>query len=357
MGRLLVRGLGSLVLGTSAFLSLAGNAQEKKIESGTAPIHKNDLKTSEEFAKLLQTKGVTGLVHGNIPGAKMYVFVYDDPIAGGERYSLIPKNDDVKKKIESLSRHQVVTIFGKLSPKGTPQQHIVVDDLKAEKPWEPKVTFKYKDQPYRSVEDLKTKLEGKSEINCEVHANLQDGKVLIVNYDGDVLPVHVTDPKCTNGLRSSDKIALRYTVRQHAEGPIHLALKNEGDKPPIKVLESILPFSESTDKFTKKGNLVWFPPSPLINREEGVWGLEEKDSNGLKRTYSLFNLRNTDDVENINKLLKAEWDKKTDGFIRSTSRFIHPEIHIEVFGDIMHFTINQRNPLIDLDSKDIKILK
>lgn len=350
----ILKGFGKLAIATAASLPLL-SSKETLAEKPAAPTTiKNENKNS--FEELLKTKGVTGLVHGSVPGSNLFVFIYGDPIRGGEHYSLIPANDDIKTKLQKISRHQSVTIKGTLEEKGTLQKHILLQDIKLGEAWSPKITFKYTNQPYSPPEQLKKELEGKKDINCIVHAVLHGGKVLIVNHKGDVLPVYVTNPKWTKDLRSSDKINLRYKIRKHSEGPLHLSLCIEDNIPPIKVLDAILPLSESKEKFELTGSLVWFPISPILTRE--TWGIKVKDQNGLERTYSLFNLRDEDDVDikKIDDILRKEWNKKTEGFIRSSSFFHHPQIKIEVTGKVNHFAVNQRNPLVDLDSKDIKIL-
>lgn len=356
--------LGKIVLATAIGVPLAGcspekkEEQEKKIEQviPNNP-HSSAGDTEEkkkEFEKLLSTNGVTGLVHGSIPRADMYVFVYGDPIQGGEHFSLIPQNDEIRSKLEKITRHQAVTINGKLLKKGTPQQHILVEAINPGTVWNPKVPFKYTKEPYFTPEELKKELEEKKEINCVVHAVLHDGKVLIINYQGGVIPVHVNDPKWTKDLRSSDKIKLRYKVRDHEHGPPHISLRIENNIPPVQVIDAILPLSDSKEKYKLEGSLVWFPKSPILTRE--VWGLRVVDSNGLVRTFSLHNLRDKQDVQKIDAIFQKAWQKKNNGFIRSSSFFYHPSIKVEVTGDIIHFVPNQRNPLIDLDSKDIKLL-
>lgn len=360
-----ISGAGKILVATAVALPLAsctkGNKEEGQRVEQVAPTNPHDRTNSveekkNEFGKLLTTDGVTGLVHGSVPGSDLFVFIHGDPIRGGEHFSLIPLNDDIAAKLQKTSRHQAVTIKGTLEEKGTPQKHIVVEGIKLGEVWDPKVNFKYTNQHYSTPSELRKELEGKKEkdINCVVHAVLHEGKVLIVNHKGDVIPVHVTNPKWTKDLRSSDQINLRYKLRKHSEGPLHLSLRFEGDIPPVKVLDPILPLSESKEKFKLTGSLVWFPKSPILTRE--TWGIKVKSSSGLERTYSLFNLRDKGDVQKIDEILRKEWGKKTEGFIRSSSFFYHPQINLEVTGDIMHFAVNQRNPLVDLDSKDIKIL-
>lgn len=358
-----ISGLKKVLVATVLAVPLAGCTENKKEEKNTTvqqtvpqnPHSGNDIKKTEnDFEELLKTTGVKGLVHGSVPNSEMFVFVYGDPIQGGVHYSLIPSNNKIKTKLETTARHQSVIIKGELLNKGTPQQHILLEDIKRGEKWKPEVAFKYTNPKYYSPEELKENLKDKNEINCVVHAVLHGGKVLIVNHNENVIPVHVTDPKWTKDLRSSDKIKLRYKIREHDQGPLHLSLRTEKDIAPIEVIDSILKLSDSKEKYKLEGSLVWFPKSPVLIRD--VWGLRVKDSNGLVRTYSLYNLRDKEDVEKISTTLKEAWQKKNDGFVFSSSYFYHPDIKIEVTGDIVHFVQNQRNPLIDLDSKDIKVL-
>jgi len=191
-------------------------------------------------------------------------------------------------------------------------------------------------------------------MDCVVHAVLHDGKVIIVNNQENVIPVHVNDPKWTKSLRSSDKIKLRYSVREHDQGPPHLSLRTENNVDPVEVLDSILKLSKKGE-VKLEGSLVLFPKSPLLTHD--VYGLRVKDSRGLVRTFSLHNLRDEEDVKKINSILKEIWDKKKEGFIRTTSFFYNPDIRIEVTGNVNHFAQNQRNPLFDMDSKNIRLLK
>ncbi len=347
----ILRGFGKLAIATAVSLPLLNSKETLAEKPVTHPTIKDEINIKE----LLKTKGATGLVHGSVPGSDLFVFVYGDPIRGGERFSLIPANNDIKTKLQKISRHQAVTIKGTVDDKGTPQKHIVVEEIKLGEVWNPKIDFKYTSQPYSTPNQLKKQLEGKTNIDCVVHAVLHSGKVLIVNYKGDVIPVHVTDPKWTKDLRSSDQINLRYTIRPHSEGPLHVSLRTGGNVSPVKVLDAILPLTKSKEKVTLQGSLVWFPVSPILTTE--TWGIKVKSQNGLERTYSLYNLRNKDDIKNLDEVLRAEWKKKTEGFIRSSSLFHHPQIKIEVTGKVNHFDVNQKNPLVDLDSKDIKILR
>jgi len=145
-----VTGVGKAFLAAATIFPVVGTAEEKKGEPATPHVLK-EIDSNKAFENSLKTTGVTGLVHGSIPGTDMYVFVYGNPIQGGQHYSLIPKDNAMRKELEKTLRHQLVTINGKFLPQKTPQQHILLESIKVKEKWEPEVKFKYVNQPYLSL--------------------------------------------------------------------------------------------------------------------------------------------------------------------------------------------------------------
>ena len=301
------------------------------------------------FENLLKTKGAKGLVHGSVPETDMYVFT--DGNIFGEHYSLIPKNNDIRMKLQKTSRHQEVTIFGKIVDKGTPQKHILVENIEPGKKWDPKVTFQYKEQP--RIPELAKYLEGKKEIVCSVHAILRGGETLVVNYEGHNIPIYVEEKKWTQDLRSNDIINLKFKSRKHTKGPSHLSLHSENGAVPITPLDSM---SNLQDKEKPvKGALVWFPISPGSDIRE-LWGVEEKrPNNEPSRIFAIYS-DDKNKLDKIDSILRKAWEKEKAGFIRQTSSFYNPKIEVSVKGVVKHFFRNQRNPVIMVEPKDIKLL-
>ncbi len=307
------------------------------------------VKKEDTFEALLQTKGAKGLIHGSVPETDMFVFTSGN--ISGEHYSLIPKNKDIRTKLEKTTRHQEVTIFGKAVGKGTPQKHILLENIEPGETWDPKVTFQYKDQP--RIPELAKHLEEKKEIVCSVHAVLHGGKVLVVNYEGHNIPVYVEEQKLTQDLRSNDILKLQIKTREHKKGPPHLSLHSENGAVPITVIDSM---SKLQDKEKEvKGALVWFSLSPGSDIRE-LWGVEEKRSNNEPSRF--FAIYSDDDnvLDKIDSMLRKAWNKEKTGFIRQTSSFYNPNIQVSVKGVVKHFFRNQRNPVIMVEPKDIKFL-
>ena len=261
------------------------------------------------------------------------------------------KSNDIQTKLKGATRHQPVTVYGKILAKDTPQQHILIDKIELGERWDPKVKFQYNNQP--RIADLNKHLKEKTEILGTVHALLHEGKVLLVNYGGHAIPVHIQDPQLTKDLWSSDKIRLRFQVRNHSEGPPHLSLHSEKGVAPIEVIESMTKINGKERQI--EGALVWFPKSPATAIE--VWGIEEKDTNGVSRIYALFNFEDEKDLQKIDTLLRDAWNKKKEGFIsRAGTSFYHPNIRLQLKGTVNQFARNQGNAVIDLKSEDIKLL-
>ena len=349
------------VLATVLALPVLGYAQsESKDKQNPVPHTQTAVNKAIEIKDLLQTKGAKGLVHGSVPETNMYVFVYGDPIRKSTHYSLIPANDTIKSELKKTDRNQVVTIYGDIVGKGTPetpQQHVIVKKIERGEIWEPKIS----DDPKVILEyaresripDLAKHLKERKEINCSVHALLHEGKVLIVNYGGHIIPVHVKDPQWTKDLWSTDKIRLRLQVRNHEQGPPHISLRDEKDIAPVKVLEGIT--SIQGKERNVKGSLVLFPKSPLLSVD--VWGVQEKDPvSGLTRVYSLYNFNDEKDSQKIDEIMRAAWYKQKKGFIQYSSSFYHPEIRVEISGIVNQLVRNQRNPILEIKSSDIKLL-
>ncbi len=334
-----------------------GKEDEYVVYKGVETKYKEFVKTvrsvikNSEFEDSLKTKGAKGLIHASVPETDMFVFTAGNIF--GEHYSLIPKNNDVKTKLQNTTRHQAVTIFGTVVDKGTLQKHILVTNIEPGEKWEPKVKFGYKDQG--RIPELAKHLQGKKEIVASVHALLHGGEVLVVNYKGHNIPVYVEDPKWTKDLWSNDRLKLQIELQDHAKGPPHLYLRSEKKEvSPIRVLESMSALQGKEKKV--EGALVWFPKSPGSDVQE-LWGIEDKDPvSGISRVYALFNLSDENELKKIDSVLRDAWNKKQDGFIRQSSSFYHPEIRISVEGTINQFFRNQRNPVIDVEAKNIKVL-
>ena len=316
------------------------------------------VKKDDTFENLLKTKGAKGLVHGSVPETDMYVFAYGDPIRSTQ-YSLIPENDKVKAELTKIARNQIVTIYGDTVGKGTPQQHVIVKKIEAGELWNPKIS----DDPKiilehtkeKRIPDLAKHLKERKEIDCSVHALLHGGKVLIVNYGGHTIPVHVKEGETqwTKDLWSTDKIRLRFKVRNHEQGPPHVSLRDEEGIAPVKSLESVITIQGKERNV--KGSLVLFPKSPLLSID--IWGIQEKDPvSGLTRVYSLFNFNDEKDAQKIDETLRAAWYKQRKGFIQYSSSFYHPNIRLEINGTVNQLVRNQRNPILEIKSSDIKLL-
>ena len=351
--------IGKVALATLFALPVLGYTQNEN--RGNLGPHLQDaiVKKDNTFENLLQTKGAKGLVHGSVPETDMYVFAYGDPIRS-THYSLIPANATINAELKKIARNQIVTIYGNTAGKGTPQQHVIVKKIEAGEVWnpkisdDPKITLEYSKEP--RTPELAKHLKEKKEIDCSVHALLHEGKVLIVNYGGHIIPVHVKekDTRWTKDLWSTDKIRLRLAVRNHEQGPPHVSLRDEKDIAPVKVLESITEIQGKERKV--KGSLVLFPKSPLLNID--IWGVQEKDPvSGLTRVYSLYNFNNEKDAQKIDEVMRAAWYKQRKGFIQYSSSFYHPEIRIEISGTVNQLVRNQRNPILEIKSRDIKFLQ
>lgn len=304
-------------------------------------------RTMEE---LLKVDGAKGLIHGSIPGAELYVLTHGKSAIGAKRYALLPGGEDVREKLVATKRHQEVTIWGKLSKKDTPQEHIVVTRIDLGPQWKPEVSFR--SGPAPRVENLAVHLQRKMEIPCLVHAVLYGGRVLVVEYGGWPIPVKIDEEQVqwTKGLWTSDRILLRFADRKHTKGPLHLSLLEEKGKAPIRILDSLE--RANGQKRTVEGVLRWYPKGPFT---EEIWAVDEIDATGIPRTYFLFAEEEGHQKE-IDRVLRKAWNHRAKGFLAASSSFSHPRIRIRVTGVVMT-SRGQGNPALVVLPQDVRVVQ
>lgn len=301
----------------------------------------------------LQTNGLEGWVHGAAPEFNQYVFTLRDPndFFLHFEFPMITANPALKAELAKLGRHDQIRIKGKFANLHAPIRHIRVSAITVTKKFSAGVTVPH----YVREAKLPTDLEGKTELIGKVHAVVEDGKILVIEYKDAVVPVFVKDNTHSKDLYRNDKIRLRYVLRKHPGSPSHVELDSTAAQP-IEVMEQLVKLhgkpAGGIDQVTKKpiglaGVLVMFPKSPQVLFN--VFALQVTDADGVKREHTLLNFDPTVFTA-VRLKLQAIWDSEAATAVNGRNKLVNPNIRMRAFGDGNVVDPGQANPQVILAS-------
>lgn len=327
-------------------------------------------KTIEE---LLGGEGLAGSIHGGVAEGNLFVLVHGKSLFDQERLAMIPVFESVRSDLAKGIRGQKLKVWGNLIAKATPQRHILVRKVELGEKWDPKVDFEFEDYPAKPIEKLSEELEKKVEVVGIVHAVLHDGKVVVIEIDGNKKPLRVNDPSFTKDLYRDDVVKVRYLLQSRPlQEPKHMVLDTSDPekKKPVEVLDSIGDLNgvvldgSDPEKKQIEGNLVWFPKSPFASRD--VWGVRQMDvgQKGIDRFLAVINFADEEERKKVEEKCRKLWDEekalKRKGFVRrgDGSSFFNRNIRIRINKGTVHvFSRNQGNPILDLKAEDIEVMR
>jgi hypothetical protein len=289
----------------------------------------------------LTSAGLIGRVHGATETSQMYVMSVREPndFFSHREFSLLP-NPEISNTLKQINRHDLICIQGNLIANPSPQKHIAVKSIQVLESWAQPEKFK----PY-ARKKLPNELTQTNFIG-QVHAISEDGKVLVVEYQDNIIPIFVTATEYTKGLYRGDIIKLGYQIQQHPQKPIHLQLDTTIAKP-LEVIDAIAAWNNQ--KKTLSGHLVKFPQSPQLNFD--VYAMEV-DTQGIKRYFTLINFENMVEFDKIRQKLAKIWDDNVATAKSGRNMLINPEVTIEATGFISIISTEQANPQILLDNAE-----
>jgi hypothetical protein len=311
--------------------------------------------TMETLTTRVQAQGLRGTVHGANIKTRAYVLSVRNPSDFFDSYelSLVPGSPDIARKLQTLNRHDGITVIGRFLPNPTPQGHILVEKLTLDKPWHPNIPL----PPQQSVvpADIVEDLSRHHELTGLVHAVFGEGRILVMDYRGTVIPVVVTDNTLARDLWRGDKITLRYIIQSRPNSPVHLVLDADTDngKQPIRILESLSKLDGKP--LTLEGPLILFPKSPLINRD--IWALEQQDAEGNTRTFTLFNFDDAQDQVCLQQHLRSWWDQSKATLTTGRNKWINPQLKIRATGIANVESVNQANPQLKTQCVDVERIR
>jgi hypothetical protein len=294
--------------------------------------------------KELSTNGLQGWVHGAAPEFDQYVFTWRDPndFFLHFEFPLITANPAVKAELAKLGRHDEIVVKGKFASLHAPIKHIRLKSVQVVT----KFSSGIKVPHYQREAKLPDDLVGKSELVGKVHAVVEDGKILVIEYKDAVVPVYVADNTHSKDLFRNDKIRLHYKLRQHPGSPSHVELDSTAAKP-IEVIEHLVDLHGKPA--VVEGTLVMFPKSPQV--KFNVFALQVTDKDGVKREHTLVNFDDIAVFEAIRDKLQALWDSEPTGVVDGRNKLLNTKIRLRATGTGNVVDPGQANPQVLLKSE------
>lgn len=297
----------------------------------------------------LITTGLRGHIHGALGEAQQFVFTYRaaDDFFTHREFPLITKEKEVLEVLKTLRRHDEVLIRGEFFENGAPITHILVESVEILEKFEDGIQGPEYEYEIKLPEDLKNK----SQLIGKVHAVVNEGRVLVIEYKDVVLPVVLKDTRWAKDLFRNDKIRLDFILQGHPDRPTHLVL-DESRKRPLKVLQSIQKWHGK--KGVLRGELVMFPQSPQI--QFNVFAIHQLDKDGVRREFTLVNFDNSELFTELRNRLQKAWDSRPEGVVNARNKFINTKIKIVAKGNFNVVDAGQANPqLLVRNLKHVKI--
>ncbi|PZD73803.1 hypothetical protein C1752_01652 [Acaryochloris thomasi RCC1774] len=286
----------------------------------------------------LEGTGMVGRMHGAAADANLFVLSVRDPDSffKHREFSLLARDDQTRKKLGQLNRHDQICVQGRLLDNPSPQKHVELKSVQVLDHWAGLDAF----PEYEHTVDLPEELKSQSSFVGKVHAIGAEGTILVMEYKDGVLPIFVQAPDLTKNLYRGDIVRLAYKIQQWPQQPTHLQLNAEAEQP-MEVLDAIA--SLHNQPKTYSGKLVKFPQSPQLNFD--VYAIEV-ETQGINRTFTLVNFENPEEFKNIRDKLAEIWDSHTETITTGRNMLINPEVIVEATGNINVVSTEQANPQI-----------
>lgn len=279
----------------------------------------------EELETQLKGAGLQGWIHGAVNEYNQYVFTYRTPgnFFDHTEFPIVTENPEVEKFLKTLTRHDEVIIKGSFLNNGAPIRHISADDISMVKKFEEGLPY----PKYQHEAKLPEDLLNKSELTGKVHAIVDGGKILVIEYKDAIVPVVVSKPEAAKDLFRNDKITLKYKVKKHPHLPAHVSVDFTKTEP-IKVTDKLVEWHGKEGSVT--GTLVLFPKSPQV--QFNVFALQVTDEQGVKREITLVNFEDAKVFEAIRNKLQEVWDKSPQKIVNARNKFLNLNVTLKATG-------------------------
>ncbi len=305
-----------------------------------------------EVEQKLKTTGLTGEIHGSNSDSSLFVLTVRDPndFFTNMQIPLATENDDVKTKLKDLKRHQYYIVKGSFFDNKAPIKHINVTSLDMARDYKSELDllpFQYK----TNVNDLKTK----KEFIGRIHAMGEDGKILVMEYGDQIVPVVVTEPATqiiVKDFYRGDLVKVKIQVRTSPDAPLHIMLARQGtlnpQEKPIELIESLV--RTNGQPIVKTGVLVKFPKSPQINFN--IYALLVEDPEGSTIQYTLTNFESPEIFKATREKLEKLWNDNLGTEENNRNKLINRKVVIRARGISNMVDQGQANPQVLVNSAD-----
>ena len=293
----------------------------------------------------LKADGLEGWIHGAVDRHGLYVFTYRDPkdFFRAAEFPMVAGSPEVGKRLRELNRHDRVRVKGAFIANRAPVRHLMVTDIQPVKPWKPEGGA----LSPASRNAASDRLAKSGALTARVHAVGEEGRMLVIDHRGRIVPVFVPDPGLTRALYRGDLIRLRYVSQSDPRRPLHLN-PDPKSKQPIEVLSRI---AEGHGKpATLEGVLVRYPRSPQISID--VYAVQVADPEGSSLDYTLVNFKDPEVFGRVRKKMEAVWEAHRVSAREGRNRQVNPKVRLRVKGTLNIQSPRQANPQILLDSED-----
>ena len=293
--------------------------------------------------------GAVGWIHGAVAGRDLFTFTYRQTFFEYAIFPMLPETPTVADALARVSRHDRVRIFGRYADNSSPQRHIIVTRVEVVEPW----TNPYTPAPYQYEAQVPRDLLGQTSARFLVHAIAEGGRILVVEYRDQILPIFVRNPELTSGLSRNDVVEIQYRVRTRPEQPVHLAIQ-EGLPNAIRVVQAVSSLN-GREVENVEGELVLFAASPEIRFD--VFALNDREFPEARRQFTLLNFEDPEIFRAIREKLKAAWDRHPRAFVNGRNKLVSTCISVRARGVFHQIDANQANVQILLRSpNDIDVL-
>jgi len=322
----------------------AKEIDKKDTDKLTDKPQNRDEAIKELSKKISSPEGLRIAIHGASHDSKMYVgrYIYDN-IFNAVQVSLLTRDQGVKNVFATLTRHDVVRVWGRLLDFDAPQPHLGISKIVIEK------SFEFPGEDHKRDVDWKAiarELLGEDQITVEIHTVQVGGSLLVVEYKGFVFPIFTKKFKEeAKDLNRQDFARIHFEIQEDPGKPIHLVL-NEGPRgKAIELLDSIS--DQHGVQKTVTGKLIMFPQSPTI--KFNVFAVKTQTDFDIARTYTIINFEDFDLFMAVLAKLQKVWDANKDledCVANDRNKLINKCIEIEVSGPINYVDPNQANPQV-----------
>lgn len=303
-----------------------------------------------EIESKLKTTGVTGEIHGANSDSSLFVLTVRDPkdFFTNIQLPLISESEEIMSKLKSTKRHQFYTIKGDFADNKAPLKHINVISIEMSKDY----TSELDQNPYQYKYDVND-LRNKKEFIGRIHAIGNEGKMLVMEYGDQIVPVFVAEQSTADLVKTfyrGDLVRVRIAARKTPESPLHVGLVRvstlQSSEKPIELIESLVR-SHGTP-IEKTGVLVKFPKSPQIIFN--IYALLVEDAEGTNIQYTLVNFEDQSLFKALREKLETKWNEFIGTEENFRNKLINRKIMVKAKGVSNMVDQGQANPQIFINS-------